>query len=57
MDITEIHVSLEEALEEFSPKDLKSLLIKGILDLDEDEEVDLEVIKNIISEHVYPRLN
>jgi len=57
MDTLEIHVSLEDALEDFSPREIKNMLIKGVLDLDEDEKVELETIKAIISEHIYPRLN
>jgi len=49
--------TLEEAINDYDPIELKNMALKGIIDLDEDEPVDLQVIKDIITKHLYPRIN
>lgn len=50
-------MTLEEALEIGNPTQLKNLLVKCILDLNEYEAVDMQIIKNIYTKHIYPEFN
>ena len=49
--------TIEEALSVYDPRELKNMLLSGILELDEDIEVDLQIIKDVITKHIYPRIN
>ena len=49
--------TIEEAMDCYDPVELKNMALKGVIDLDEDEDVDLQIIKDIITKHIYPRIN
>ena len=51
------NLTLEDALELGNPTEIKNLLVKCILDLNEYEQVDMTIIKEIFTKHIYPEFN
>jgi hypothetical protein len=55
--LNELIIPIDEAMESLDPVELKNILLKGVIDLDEDDNIDLTTIKILIRDHIFPRMN